>query len=67
MLLLLSSVRAVRAMTCANHSLQSCFFQKEFFGESIRCIRTLTHELREWSLTTGGGGRAGHLSRAKIF
>ena len=27
--------RAVRAMECANHSLQSCFFQKDFFGELI--------------------------------
>ena len=33
--MLLSSVRAVRAMACANHSLQSCFFQKKFFGELI--------------------------------
>ena len=29
------AVRAVRAMACANHSLQSYFFQKEFFGELI--------------------------------
>ena len=35
MLLLLSSARAVQAMACANHSLQSYFFQKEFFGELI--------------------------------
>ena len=35
MLLLLSSARAVQAMACANHSLQSHFFQKEFFGELI--------------------------------
>ena len=35
MLLLLSSARAVQAMACANHSLQSYFFQKEFFGEFI--------------------------------
>ena len=36
MLLLLSlSVRAVWAMACANHSSQSYFFQKEFFGELI--------------------------------
>ena len=34
-LLLLSSARAVRVMACANHSLQSYFFQKEFFGEFI--------------------------------
>ena len=33
LLLLLSSARAVRAIALANHSLQSCFFQKEFFGE----------------------------------
>ena len=33
--LLLSSARAVRAVACANHSLQSYFFQKEFFGELI--------------------------------
>ena len=35
MLLLLLSARAVRAMACANHSFQSYFFQKEFFGELI--------------------------------
>ena len=35
LLLLLSSARAVQAMACANHSLQSYFFQKEFFGELI--------------------------------
>ena len=35
MLLLLSSARAVRAMACANHSLQSCFLQKRIFGELI--------------------------------
>ena len=35
MLLLLSSPRAVRAVACGNHSLQSYFFQKEFFGELI--------------------------------
>ena len=34
-MLLLSSARAVRAMACATHSLQSLFFQKEFFGELI--------------------------------
>ena len=34
-MLLLKSVRAVRAVACANHSLQSYFFQKEFFGELI--------------------------------
>ena len=34
-MLLLSSARAVRAMACANHSLKSYFFQKEFFGELI--------------------------------
>ena len=34
-MLLLSSARVVRAMACANHSLQSYFFQKEFFGELI--------------------------------
>ena len=33
--LLLSSAPALRAMTCTNHSLQSYFFQKEFFGELI--------------------------------
>ena len=33
--MLLSSLRVVRAMVCANHSLQSYFFQKEFFGELI--------------------------------
>ena len=32
-MLLLSSARAVQA--CTNHSLQSYFFQKEFFGELI--------------------------------
>ena len=32
---MLSSARDVRAMACANHSLQSYFFQKEFFGELI--------------------------------
>ena len=26
---------AVKALACANHSLQSFFFQKEFFGELI--------------------------------
>ena len=35
MLLLLSSARAVLAMACANYSLQSYFFQKEFFSELI--------------------------------
>ena len=35
MLLLLSSARAVLAMTCANHSLQSYFFQRELFGELL--------------------------------
>ena len=35
MLLLLSSARDVQAMACANHSLQSYFFQKEFFGKLI--------------------------------
>ena len=35
MLLSLSSARAVRAMASANQSLQSDFFQKEFFGELI--------------------------------
>ena len=35
MLLLLSSSIAVRGMPCANPSLQSYFFQKEFFGELI--------------------------------
>ena len=35
MLLLLSSARAVQAMACANHSLQSHFFPKEFFDELI--------------------------------
>ena len=45
-----------------------------FLRAQYLCIRTLTHELREWSLTIGGGGRAGkfwgraaHLGRAKIF
>ena len=33
--LLLKSVRAVQAMACGNHSLQSYFLQKEFFGELI--------------------------------
>ena len=33
--LLLSSSRAVQAMACANHFLQSCFSQKEFLGELI--------------------------------
>ena len=32
---MLSSARDVRAMVCANHSLQSYFFQREFFGELI--------------------------------
>ena len=31
--MLLSSARAVLAMACANYSLQSYFFQKEFFSE----------------------------------
>ena len=35
MLLLLSSARAVQAMASANYSLQSYFFQKEFFSELI--------------------------------
>ena len=35
MLLLLSSARAVLAMACANHSLQSYFFQRELFGELL--------------------------------
>ena len=35
LLLWLSSLRAVRAMVCANHSLQSYFFRKEFFAELI--------------------------------
>ena len=30
-----AAARAVWAMACANHSLQSYFFQKEFFGELI--------------------------------
>ena len=44
-----------------------------FLRAQYLCIRTLTHEQREWSLTIGGGGRAGkfwervaHLGRAKI-
>ena len=45
MLLLLSSVGAVRAMTCANHSLQSCFFQKEFFGE-LKFLRHLNMDFK---------------------
>ena len=32
---MLSSARDVRATACANHSLQSYFFQREFFGELI--------------------------------
>ena len=32
---MLSSARDVQAMACANHSLQSYFFQREFFGELI--------------------------------
>ena len=35
LLLLFSSALAVQAMACVNHSLQSCFFQKDFFGELI--------------------------------
>ena len=35
LLLLLSSARAVRAMASANQSLQSDFFQQEFFGKLI--------------------------------
>ena len=35
LLLLLSSSGAVRVVACANHSLQSFFFQKEFLGELI--------------------------------
>ena len=31
--MLLSSALAVRAMACANHSLQTCFSQKELFIE----------------------------------
>ena len=38
-----------------------------FLRAQYLCIRALTHELREWSLTIGGGGRAAHLGRAKIF
>ena len=34
-LLLLLSARAVQAMACANHFLQSCFSQKDFLGELI--------------------------------
>ena len=34
-LLLLSSARAVRAMACANHSLQKSFSLEEFFLELI--------------------------------
>ena len=34
-MLLLSSAKAVRTMACANHFLQSYFFEKEFFGDSI--------------------------------
>ena len=35
-MLLLSSVQAVQLLwLCANHSLQSYFFEKEFFGELI--------------------------------
>ena len=34
-MLLLSSARAVLAIACANYSLQSYFFQKEFFSELI--------------------------------
>ena len=29
-MVVVSSARAVRAMACANHTLQSYFFQKEF-------------------------------------
>ena len=35
MLLLNVIERAVRTTVCANHSLQSCFSRKEFFGEFI--------------------------------
>ena len=35
LLLLLSSARNVWAVACANHSLQSYFLQKEFFGDLI--------------------------------
>ena len=35
MLLLLSPPRAVWAVACESRSLQSYFFQKEFFGELI--------------------------------
>ena len=31
--MLLLSARAVQAMACANHFLQSCFSQKDFLGE----------------------------------
>ena len=44
MLLLLSSARAVQAMACANHSLQSYFFQKEFFGE-LQVLRHLNMDV----------------------
>ena len=33
--MLLSSAQAVQAMACANYSLQSYCFQKEFFSELI--------------------------------
>ena len=33
--MLLLSARAVQAMACANHFLQSCFSQKDFLGELI--------------------------------
>ena len=34
-MLLLSCAEAVRTMACANHFLQSYFFEKEFFGDLI--------------------------------
>ena len=47
MLLLLSSARAVRAMACSNHYLQSYFFQKDFFGEVI-VFRHLNMDLQSF-------------------
>ena len=55
-MVLFSSLRTVQAVACANHSLQSYFFLKEFFGKFI-VFRHLNKNfkiffnviLRDWS------------------
>ena len=58
LLLLLSSARDVRGMAFANHSLQSCFFQKELFGVLIvfqylnmDCMNIILSDLSKLSLS----------------